>query len=107
MNTSSDNASLWKALFAVSLSVPVLGSLYVLHQKRLLSKTSGKKVAVVLAGCGYLDGSESTESIAVLVSLAELGIEAHVFAPDSSEADIVDHQSSRALGTYQRANMHI
>ena len=97
--SSSDKAAMWKGFFVASLTIPFLGSLYLLQQKRLKSKTAGKKAAVVMAGCGYLDGSETTESLAVLVTLAELGIEAQVFAPDASQTDVMDHQSSRALGT--------
>ncbi len=44
--------------------------------------SSVKKIAVVLSGCGFLDGSEITEAVSVLICLAELGAEAVCFAPD-------------------------
>jgi enhancing lycopene biosynthesis protein 2 len=44
--------------------------------------SSQKKIAVVLSGCGFLDGSEITEAISTLISLSELGAEAQCFAPD-------------------------
>lgn len=41
-----------------------------------------KKVAVVLSGCGYMDGSEITEAISALIALSEAGAEATCFAPN-------------------------
>lgn len=46
----------------------------------------GKRVAVVLAGCGNKDGSEITESVSVLVTLSEAGADVSIFAPDQSFA---------------------
>lgn len=43
---------------------------------------SAKKIAVVLSGCGHLDGSETTEAVSVLIALAELGAEVKCFAPN-------------------------
>lgn len=45
---------------------------------------STKKIAVVLSGCGFLDGSEITEAISTLIALSELGTEVTCFAPDAS-----------------------
>ena len=42
----------------------------------------GKRVAVVLSGCGFLDGSEITEAVSALIVLSELGCEVSCFAPD-------------------------
>jgi enhancing lycopene biosynthesis protein 2 len=41
-----------------------------------------KKIAVVLSGCGHLDGAEITESVSTLISLTELGAKISCFAPD-------------------------
>lgn len=41
-----------------------------------------KKIAVLLAGAGYLDGSEITEAVSCLLALSELEIEVSCFAPD-------------------------
>ncbi len=41
------------------------------------------QVAVVLSGCGHLDGSEIRESILTLLSLEANGIKYHCFAPNS------------------------
>ncbi|KFP05689.1 hypothetical protein N300_11315 [Calypte anna] len=51
----------------------------------------GKRVAVVLAGCGVYDGSEIHESSAVLVHLSREGAEAEVYAPDVEQMHVVDH----------------
>lgn len=49
------------------------------------------KVAVVLAGSGFLDGSEITEAVSCLIHLARLGATYQCFAPDAPQADVVDH----------------
>lgn len=40
-----------------------------------------KKIAVVLAGCGFKDGSEITEAISTLIALSQAGVEYRVFSP--------------------------
>ncbi|MGE3973893.1 MAG: isoprenoid biosynthesis glyoxalase ElbB [Bdellovibrionales bacterium] len=40
-----------------------------------------KQIAVVLAGCGFKDGSEITEAVSTLISLSEFGVEYQCFAP--------------------------
>jgi enhancing lycopene biosynthesis protein 2 len=49
-----------------------------------------KRVAVVLSGCGFLDGTEITESISTLIALSELGAEYLCFAPNA-EFQVVPH----------------
>lgn len=49
-----------------------------------------KKIAVILCGSGYLDGSEIRESVGVLWALSAIGVEAHCFAPDSPQSDVVN-----------------
>lgn len=41
-----------------------------------------KKMAVVLSGCGHLDGSEITEAVSLLIALNSHGAETHCFAPN-------------------------
>lgn len=41
-----------------------------------------KKIAVILSGCGYLDGSEITEAVSCLIALTEVGVEPTCFAPN-------------------------
>ncbi|XP_006639092.1 glutamine amidotransferase-like class 1 domain-containing protein 3, mitochondrial isoform X1 [Lepisosteus oculatus] len=51
----------------------------------------GKRVAVVLAGCGVFDGSEIHEASAVLVHLSRGGATVKMFAPNVDQMHVVDH----------------
>lgn len=51
----------------------------------------GVKVAVVLSGCGFLDGAEITEAVSVLVHLSRRGAAVSCFAPDKPQLHVVDH----------------
>lgn len=64
------------------------------------------KVAVVLSGCGFLDGSEIHESVAVLMHLARLGAHAHCFAPDQDAPTTVNHFSGEVEPRRQRNMLH-
>lgn len=48
------------------------------------------KVAVILSGCGYMDGSEISEAVLSLLCLSQHKLEVEVFAPDM-EFTAVDH----------------
>jgi len=52
-----------------------------------------KKIAVVLSGCGFLDGAEITEAVSTLISLSEAGAEAVCFAPNV-DFDAASHASA-------------
>ncbi len=52
-----------------------------------------KRVGVLLAGCGYLDGSEIHEAALTLYFLDKAGAEVINMAPDKPQADLVDHQA--------------
>jgi enhancing lycopene biosynthesis protein 2 len=56
-----------------------------------------KKIAVVLSGCGHMDGSEITESVSLLISLHQAGAETFCFAPDT-ELTVVDHLEGKEPG---------
>lgn len=58
----------------------------------------GKKIAVILSGCGFKDGSEITEAISSLVTLSELGCAVKVFAPNV-DVPATDHLSGESHGT--------
>ncbi|XP_054830102.1 glutamine amidotransferase-like class 1 domain-containing protein 3, mitochondrial [Eublepharis macularius] len=51
----------------------------------------GKRVALVLAGCGVFDGSEVHEASAALVQLSRAGAEVKIFAPNIEQMHVVDH----------------
>jgi len=50
-----------------------------------------KKVAVVLSGCGFLDGAEIHESVLTLLALDQHGAKYTCCAPDVPQAGVVDH----------------
>lgn len=54
-----------------------------------------KRVAVVLSGCGFRDGSEITEAVSSLVALSQFGAEYTVFAPNIS-FEATDHLTGEA-----------
>jgi enhancing lycopene biosynthesis protein 2 len=60
------------------------------------------RVAVVLSGCGHLDGSEIQEAVATLYHVARLGAEYECFAPDLGLIEI-DHLTGHPTG--ERRNM--
>lgn len=49
------------------------------------------KVAVVLSGCGFLDGAEIQESVITLLTLDRAGAEYQCLAPDMAQMHVVDH----------------
>jgi enhancing lycopene biosynthesis protein 2 len=57
-----------------------------------------KRVAVVLSGCGYLDGAEITEAIVALLALDRAGATYQCAAPDKAQMHVVDHLSGEPTG---------
>ena len=57
----------------------------------MVSAGSRARVAVVLSGCGYLDGAEVQEAVITLLALDRLGAEVCCFAPDKLQMHVVDH----------------
>jgi enhancing lycopene biosynthesis protein 2 len=51
----------------------------------------GKKIAVILSGCGVYDGSEIHESVFALLAIVENGGNYQCFAPDIEQHHVVDH----------------
>jgi enhancing lycopene biosynthesis protein 2 len=52
---------------------------------------SEKRVAVVLSGCGFLDGAEIQEAVCTLLSLDRRKARVQAFAPDVPQMHVVDH----------------
>lgn len=46
---------------------------------------------VVLSGCGVMDGSEITETVAVLIALDQRGVKYQCFAPNVPQATTMNH----------------
>ena len=56
-----------------------------------------KKIGVVLSGCGVYDGSEIHEAVLTLLALSRQGAEAIYFAPDKSQADVINHLTGEPM----------
>ena len=56
-----------------------------------MTLSSSPKVAVVLSGCGFQDGSEIHESVCTLLALDQQGARYQCFAPDMAQARVVNH----------------
>ncbi|KAM9341794.1 glutamine amidotransferase-like class 1 domain-containing protein 3, mitochondrial [Pholidichthys leucotaenia] len=67
-----------------------LGSLQAVNRSYYCTQM-GKKVAVVLAGCGVYDGSEIHEASAVLVHLHRGGASVNMFAPNIDQMHVINH----------------
>jgi enhancing lycopene biosynthesis protein 2 len=57
-----------------------------------------KRVGVLLAGSGYLDGAEIHEATLTLYFLDKAGLEVVAMAPDKPQADVVDHLAGKPTG---------
>lgn len=55
------------------------------------------KVAVVLSGCGHLDGAEIRESVISLLALDRAGAKVSLFAPDIDQTTVVNHLSGKEV----------
>jgi enhancing lycopene biosynthesis protein 2 len=51
----------------------------------------GKRVAVILSGCGEGDGSDTREAVLALLSLERAGADVMCFAPEEVQAAVHDH----------------
>lgn len=60
------------------------------------------KVAVILSGCGYLDGAEIQESVLTLLELDKAGVEVQCFAPDIQQEHVVCHVDGQVSSFRER-----
>ncbi|HNW69344.1 MAG TPA: isoprenoid biosynthesis glyoxalase ElbB [Bacteroidales bacterium] len=56
-----------------------------------------KKFAVILAGCGSLDGAEIHESVMTLLAIDKHGASYKIFAPDINQHHVIDHYHKRQM----------
>lgn len=56
-----------------------------------------KKIAVILCGSGFKDGSEIRESVAVLWGLSRLNVQVQCFAPDKPQTDVINCYSGKPI----------
>lgn len=57
-----------------------------------------KNIALILSGCGYLDGAEIRESVLSLLELSRQGANVKIFAPTEDAFHTVDHLKSQPQG---------
>ncbi len=58
------------------------------------------QIAVLLSGCGHLDGAEIREAVLTLLALDQHGAKAHCIAPDAAQHHVVNHlKGQEASGT--------
>jgi enhancing lycopene biosynthesis protein 2 len=50
-----------------------------------------KKIAVILSGCGVLDGSEIHEATLALLAIRKAGSDYAIFAPDIEQTEVMNH----------------
>ena len=62
-----------------------------------------KRFAVILCGCGTLDGSEIHESVMTLLAIDRNGGEYQIFAPDDWQYHVVNHVTGQPME--ERRNM--
>ncbi len=56
-----------------------------------------KKFAVVLSGCGVLDGAEIHEATLSLLAIALAGAEYEIFAPDIAQYHVINHITGKEM----------
>lgn len=72
----------------------------------LSGSPQGPRVAVVLAGCGYLDGSEINEAVISLLALNRAGARVRCFAPAGPQMHVVDHLTGQVVPGAVRDVLH-
>ncbi len=58
---------------------------------------SNNTFALILAGCGHLDGAEITEATALNIALTQAGYKVQFYAPDRLQQDTLNHISGEPM----------
>ncbi|TLU82351.1 MAG: isoprenoid biosynthesis glyoxalase ElbB [Chlorobium sp.] len=56
-----------------------------------------KKIGVILAGCGFIDGAEIQEAVLTLLAIDRAGAEAVCLAPDIQQHHVVNHLTGQPV----------
>ncbi|MBR6919055.1 MAG: hypothetical protein IKN37_01845 [Bacteroidales bacterium] len=56
-----------------------------------------KRFAVILNGCGSMDGSEIHESVSVMYAIDRNGAQYRIFAPDINQHQVVNHLTKEVM----------
>lgn len=63
---------------------------------------NNKKIAVVLSGCGVMDGSEIHEAVTAMLAIEQQGGTYHCFAPEGDQAAAVNHLTRQPMPEKRR-----
>lgn len=61
-----------------------------------------KRIAVILSGCGFMDGSEIHEAVLTLLAIRRAGAQYQCFAPDIEQPKVIDHVSHQKISETRR-----
>lgn len=61
-----------------------------------------KKIAIILAGCGHLDGAEIRESVITLLALDRAGASVSIFAPNIEQYHVINHLTGQPQANEKR-----
>jgi enhancing lycopene biosynthesis protein 2 len=67
-----------------------------------MSANKNKKIAVILCGSGYKDGSEIREAVGTLWALSQHPVQVQCFAPDKDQHDVVNCLSGQVVAGEKR-----
>ncbi len=84
-------SALTKVAFNPSALIPALPISSIQTRQYSAKGAKGPTVAMILSGCGALDGTEVTEAASLMIHLAEKGYSVQFLAPDGESPEVVDH----------------
>lgn len=61
-----------------------------------------KKIAVVLSGCGVMDGSEIHEAVTAMLAIEQQGGVYHCFAPEGEQRAVMNHATKQPANEIRR-----
>lgn len=61
-----------------------------------------KKIAVLLSGCGVLDGSEIHEAVTAMLAIQQHGMEYQCFAPEGNVSRVMNHVLKKPMDETRR-----
>lgn len=68
----------------------------------MTSSQNPPRVAVLLSGCGYLDGAEVREAVLTLLALDQHGAAVQCIAPNALQHHVIDHASGAVVAGAER-----
>ncbi|XP_043668262.1 glutamine amidotransferase-like class 1 domain-containing protein 3A, mitochondrial [Vespula pensylvanica] len=75
-----------------------------LSRRRSDKSCDPPKIAIILSGCGYLDGSEISECISATIHISEKGMIPVFFAPDADICEVIDHYTKEPDNSCSQRN---